>query len=276
MSYILDALKKAERERDIAQVPTLSTVHDIRTRPHARMWVVPGIFVLCITGALWFFLFRSRPSSSKMEPRPAEAPGQAASRPEPDEIVSFTAPGALPSPPLPAESFKSHRPADVGQNPVNPMSMRPESIPVPRAKATPEPADVTERESSTISYPSALANENAAVSVARANAPDEPARKSTELRPTKQGGAQDRAKDVSPSADNTQQKSMSLREAVSKMTMSILFYSENKPERLVFIDGRKYVEGDMVEDRYLLESITPEGAVLSSQGERVVLRPGSK
>ncbi len=60
------------------------------------------------------------------------------------------------------------------------------------------------------------------------------------------------------------------------MSMSIHMFSEIKAERLVFINGKKYVEGDLVEGDYLLESITPEGAVLSYKEERATLRPGTK
>jgi hypothetical protein len=63
---------------------------------------------------------------------------------------------------------------------------------------------------------------------------------------------------------------------MAKMTLSILSFSEAKSERLVFINGKKYLEGEYVEGNYLLESITPEGAVLSYEGERGVLRPGLK
>jgi hypothetical protein len=42
---------------------------------------------------------------------------------------------------------------------------------------------------------------------------------------------------------------------------------------MVVIDGRRYVEGDQIEGRYLLESITSEGVVLSHGGARAVLRP---
>ena len=45
---------------------------------------------------------------------------------------------------------------------------------------------------------------------------------------------------------------------------------------MVFINDRKYQEGDYVEGRYLLEKITPEGAVLGYQGERVLLKSRSK
>ena len=84
------------------------------------------------------------------------------------------------------------------------------------------------------------------------------------------------AKNGSPAAtegtENSQSKSMSLREAMAKMKITILLYDEAKSERMVFINGRKYVEGDYVDGRYLLESITVDGVVLSYQGERARLR----
>src|SRR5574339_368488 len=56
MSYILDALKKAERERGLAEVPTLETIHDHRTKIWIRPWMVPGLFLLGIIVALWLIL----------------------------------------------------------------------------------------------------------------------------------------------------------------------------------------------------------------------------
>jgi hypothetical protein len=53
----------------------------------------------------------------------------------------------------------------------------------------------------------------------------------------------------------------------------VLVYSDVAAERLVFINGRKYVEGQAIEGGIVLERITPEGAVLRHEGRRVVLRP---
>jgi hypothetical protein len=69
---------------------------------------------------------------------------------------------------------------------------------------------------------------------------------------------------------------LDLNEAVAKMNMTILFYSETKSERMVFINGRRYAEGDYVDGFYLIDSITPEGAWLSYQGNRAILRPKAK
>jgi hypothetical protein len=59
------------------------------------------------------------------------------------------------------------------------------------------------------------------------------------------------------------------------MNLSILVYDEAKTERLVFIDGRS-MSRSPVDGLYLIDSITPDGAVLSHKGERVLLPPGSK
>jgi hypothetical protein len=83
-------------------------------------------------------------------------------------------------------------------------------------------------------------------------------------------------KEVTTALRAAQAKSISLREAMDKMIMSILMYSETKSDRRVYINGRKYVEGDLVDGLYLIESITLDGAVLSFEGERAVLRSGSK
>jgi type II secretion system (T2SS) protein B len=57
------------------------------------------------------------------------------------------------------------------------------------------------------------------------------------------------------------------------LRLEVFVYSERDTERMVFINSRKYVEGQQVEGKYLLEAITPQGAVLSRDGQRFLLRP---
>ena len=59
----------------------------------------------------------------------------------------------------------------------------------------------------------------------------------------------------------------------ARLTLDVLVYSDVPAERLVFINGKKYVEGQTVADDTVLEQITPDGAVLRHEGQRVVLRP---
>jgi hypothetical protein len=53
--------------------------------------------------------------------------------------------------------------------------------------------------------------------------------------------------------------------------LNALVYSDVKKERIVYIDGRRYIEGERVNGLYLLEEITPQGVLLSYQGERGLL-----
>ena len=62
-------------------------------------------------------------------------------------------------------------------------------------------------------------------------------------------------------------------DAQGRLALDVLVYSEVPAERLVFINGRKYVEGQAVDSDTVIQQITPEGAVLLQQGRQIVLRP---
>ncbi|HEX2480824.1 MAG TPA: general secretion pathway protein GspB [Methylomirabilota bacterium] len=53
----------------------------------------------------------------------------------------------------------------------------------------------------------------------------------------------------------------------------MLVYSDVPAERMVFINGRKYVEGQAVNEDAVVEQITQQGAILRRQGKQIVLRP---
>ena len=61
--------------------------------------------------------------------------------------------------------------------------------------------------------------------------------------------------------------------ALGRLTLDVLVYSEIPAERLVFISGRKYVEGQALDGDAVVEQITPDGVMLQHQGKRIMLRP---
>lgn len=211
MSYILDALKKAERDRGIARVPTVTTVHEFKQRTRGLGWILATFLVLA--GVILAFLFR-----------PASQETPAAS----DKVQA--------SPP--AETSVESQP-------------KPEELPQPRREVLPQPKE-------------SIAEKKADTPVAAPPVTHAPVAE-TELPPPP----------PPQPVVNADTPVASLEEAARKMKMTILMYSDAPSERMVFIDGKKYVEGDHVEGRYLLESITMEGAVLSYQGEQVIISPPS-
>jgi general secretion pathway protein B len=238
MSYILDALKKAERERGIAQVPTLMTVHDSRAPESRRWWSVSAAAILLAAIVISFSLFLTKKDSGPVRTQ---------------------------------SSAEINRQGNSVQAPPPAVTPSPER----KAIAPPGAREAAASAPSLPEYPPINPPERRAVPAAgRAGVP-RPNRQQADSNLMKESGLQAQPDDFNPEeaeAEDSAKPAVSLREAIAELKMTLLSYSEDRSERLVFINGRKYVEGDYVEGKYLLESINSEGAVLSIQGERTLLR----
>ncbi len=58
---------------------------------------------------------------------------------------------------------------------------------------------------------------------------------------------------------------------LAKLKLSVHVYAEQPRDRFVFINGSKYVQGERIDGKALLEEITQDGAVVSFEGRRAVL-----
>jgi general secretion pathway protein B len=261
MSYILDALKKAERERGIKQVPTLMTDHAPPTEHRNRIWAILSILVLCVAVVAWYFMHSQKtiipPHASapeydqimqKSETSPKTAPAIDSSVPTP--VPSLNLPASQKSEPSP------RRPAGT------PSMSEAQTALVSRSALQKKLAE------------SALHGTQANEAEAPIPPMEEEEEENTQIPEIVQNRLRPNAKPAGPAS--AQSQPASLQEAMSKMTLSLLLFADNKAERMVFINNKKYAEGDYVEGIYFLESITPDGAILSYQGERALLRPKSK
>jgi general secretion pathway protein B len=258
MSYILDALKKADRERSLAKVPTLTTVHVPLVAAGRRIvvWVVVGV-VLVGGGA---FLWAVRPSPPAGPPPVADSrAGSGAALPvgvagpapvaSPEPIAAVPpGPPSVPEVPTtpanPVEVGKPRAPLAVAEpRPVRPPSSRRVLQPAGQREATPEP-------------------------VGPPMPP--PARPEPVLSPSAGRPGADVA--VAPPPVSSTGPPM-LRAALGKMTLDVFVYTDVEADRMVVINGRRYIKGQYVDGLYLIDNITPEGVALSYQGEQAVLRP---
>ncbi len=284
MSFILDALKKAEREQ--SRVPTLATVHG-PARETARtvaLWVAGG--VLLAGGGLLIWLLWPSPN---VAPPPATdirthiSGTRPSGKANSDRKIASAKPAD--NSPSTAVSRAPQRP-DTGQERegtwqagraplVNPRSIHvpppQSSVPggLPGGARTATPSEQRQEETKSIQP---RRSEAPPVEVGPATPkPAEP----SQLPQAQPGSGADRAGAdvVTPSPSSLSAKPVTLHEAMAKMTLDVFVYTAAKGDRMVVINGRRYVEGQYVDGLYLLEDITPEGAVLSYQGERAVLRP---
>ncbi len=89
MSYILDALRKAERQRRPAKIPTIETAPQAASAPRHRLWPWIGALVVLVNAAVLIWILRPVPTTPVVKsadrataapapPAPAAVPGQAA------------------------------------------------------------------------------------------------------------------------------------------------------------------------------------------------------
>ncbi len=221
MSFILDALRKSEHERQRSAVPGLAQVPSATASPEVPRWVLPVIGVLAaavlVLGAAWWQSTRGGAdgtATAAMDTRTLELP-----------------------PPAPQTGAA-----------IAPITVVPPAAPprVPLAEATRPPAVA-------LSAAARTALETAADPAVTPAEPDSAAASQPTL----------------PSAAALAAEGVTL----PPLRLDLLAYSEQRSDRFVFINGRKYVEGERLPEGLVLEAVEPRGAVMSHQGRRFLLVP---
>jgi len=287
VSYILDALKKAERQRELAKVPRLATVQQPVEVAPRRLWPwIAGAVVVANIGILTWLLTPSRdtpmpapgepvrpaspagatsaPIAASSEPAPKSAPDTGASsaataRSTPDAAGS--SPAASGPPPAVATVAPETRPASPPQPAaVSPPPAAP-SRPAAPARSPEAPAPAKGRTASVA--PSTAAPKRAEAPAPAAGRP---------ALATKSNALDKLAPPVAAAPADPAAPKLSAAEIAGKIRIQFLVYSDVPSERLVFLNNQKYVEGQSIDDKLTVERIMPDGVVIRNQGERVVLR----
>lgn len=274
MSFILDALKKIERERELGGMPTLETVH--ARPPRARPWFWPAVATIVSvfgTGVVAWLLLPAPPSTTVV--RTGDQP--------PIEAAN-TANEPIESPPLheprTSETLQAAPPRDrAGGDLATPRGT---TAAQPRVSLDPTPA----ARPSKGREPKPRPRVDLADGSHEARLPDEPGsglapgsavRRAVDARPSDLANAPDKQNPGEQGAGShmptLQEMSAEIQEAVPKIKVNVLAYTEQAAERMVYINGHRYMVGQMVEGKLKLEDIVREGAVLSYQGQRFLLRP---
>jgi Type II secretion system protein B len=298
VSYILDALTKAAQQRD-RQVPAVQRL--LTRAPSARSvwgraptWLIAALTanaVLLTLVLVWW----SWPTGITELPAPgvAELSSTGVARP-PAPGVAAPSSTSVAAPPAAAAS----RPAPVPVAPASPPP-RPASAPAPLkaplAPAPGGPAASTLPKSTPAPVVSAPPADGASAEVERPGR-REPPKADAARRPVAGGSspatAPKRAPEVSAPAE-PQTAPPSPRQAAvihsapaaappvalvppiarGVLKLEALIYSDVPLQRMVFVNGRRYVEGDVIDGRFRIEEIQDEGVQLSDQGRRFMLRP---
>lgn len=231
MSYILDALRRADSERERGAVPSLHSKQiapgvsdgDDGDEPAGRSvqplwWAVGGLSLALVGMAAWLVLGRSavEPEPVRVAPPVAQAP-------------------VLPAPSLVLET---------------PPAAAPQPAPEPVAA---QPAPVERKSVPVLTAP------------ARVAAAPKPAPKPAE-KPVAAAPAAPRDEDTPvPSISELPDD---IRRQLPTLSVSGASYSKNPASRMLILNGQVFKEGDRVANDLVLEQIRLKSAVLSFKGRR--------
>lgn len=239
MSYILDALRRADSERERGGVPSLHSRQvpagiadaddaDAPARSTGRLWwAVAALSAALVAALAWVFVGRAVPT-------PVPAPVSVAMAPAPAPVL---APAPSPSPAL----------ATPAPTPAPPMAQAPaRAQPVAAPPPSPEPAPAPARSAAT----------------AKAPKPAKPVAPVTKPRRTAEPDEGDTpVPTVAELPDD-------VRRQLPQLAVSGASYSKNAASRMLILNGQVFREGDKVANDLVLEQIRLKSAVLSYKGQR--------
>ena len=238
MSYILDALKKSDQQRQRGATPTLQAAHLDVAVPKRPLLIHYGLFaaVLLVTGIMIGWL---RPWQAERRPPAPAHPGTETAAAKAPMPISQQAPAPLtaaaPSSVPPEMSGKTTQriPADERARTAVPTTaaLQP-GQPAPASSATPG--------SGTSATAAPIAHDSAALA----------------------GAAQQQK------ALRMDELPVQIQREIPPMTVQLHAYSNLPGERIVYINSTKLREGDSLVPGLMLEQITPDGMIFSYKGYR--------
>jgi general secretion pathway protein B len=230
MSFILDALKKSEIERQRQSQPGLIDVPVVARRRAipAWGWVLAGLLAINVV-VLVIFLVRSPPTTAA-----TTASAAPASHPR---AAAELQPAARPAPPLEAAQSTEHF------SPLDNAPVYAPEIPVPQSSA-----------------PSAAAPA-AAAAAGRADVPAHTARRADPV-------LNDEPSDDDEMLPSISELNLTGNQSLPEIHLDVHVYATRAADRFVYINMRKYREGAVLQEGPTLERIRRDGVVLNYNGLR--------
>jgi hypothetical protein len=293
VSFILDALRKAERQRRGEQRGGVLGPPPSRPRRRGLWGLVAALVVL--NGIGWsLVLWRAGPGArpgATAEPVAAEraagdaTPARIAGPPGPavDDPLVMPAPGAAGAG-LSGAVVQERQPRarafdrNAGARPPTPRRREFQSEPSPRGGRPSgiEPAGPRSRAGARLAEGPPVGPSAGAVGEAAVRGQAVPERREPAPSPRRPDSGAPEGSSGPPAvaargAGPTELPPF-LREALGRLRLEVLVDADDPRDREVFINGRRYRAGDRLDDDIVVEAIVTEGVQLSWQGHRAWLR----
>ena len=229
MSYILEALKKADQEHDIGAVPDLATPQEATPPPqngfNRWLWII--VTLLSVNAVLVVMLLKDKNPEDVETPVTAQVPFEQQTAPVSDQLVQ---PMQQTSEALISEAPTPEKPAPPENEPI---------LSTGEVVMLPEPAYLQD------SRPSIL--------------PEEELDMQMDSMTIANGNSRLRGWYELP---------QEFRNKLDLPRVDIHVYSDEPQRRFILVNLEKYREGERLASGLVLEEILPDGMVMSYQGER--------
>jgi len=263
VSFILDALRKSEHERQRQTGPGLAEVPVAPAKPKTNVWAMAAVALLIVNllAVGLYLLRRAQPQETAATAVPPVAAMNAATAPA-GANPTLAAPAAARAPAI-TQSAAPPAPRPAVSEPVSRNPLADEvggTDPVLQAAASAVPAGqpavtrngATKRGS--VVYAPVPEAEDPPYSPPAA----EPA-----MLPAPTAAP---AREAMPGADE-----LTARGALPALHLDLHVYAARPQQRFIFVNSRKYREGETLAEGPLVEQITADGAVLNFRGSRFKL-----
>jgi len=259
MSFILDALRKSEHDRQRQTGPALVEVAAAPAKPRTNAWATAAIVLLVVNllaiGAL--LLYKSREEPAPAASAPAAGPSDAAPASAATAQVSVTRTRPVPAnPAAPPPMLRPARPDPALGTGRNPLA---DELPATASPALDE--EVVRRAAAAPAGPPAVVA-----------APVRPGKVIYETLPEADfPAAPDRAASAAAPAGLPTADEFTARGSLPELKLELHVYSTRPQDRFVFINSTKYREGDTTAEGAVVQQITRDGVVLELRGNRFLL-----
>jgi general secretion pathway protein B len=288
MSFILDALRKSEHERQRQTGPALAELPVAPAKPRSNLWAPVVVALLLVNLAVvGVFLIRKAREAGPA----ASAPAASTAMPPQQKVP---APATAPAPPRQAVPATTMAPAPAA---VAPSRQAP-SLAGPAARSIAPPPPPVLSQAATGANRNSLAEEASTapptldprMAAAAAAAPPGPpaVMRAAPVKPGSViyeslpdsaalgGGAQSSSQRPAQAASARANALPPVDElyatgAVQPLNLDLHVWSTKPSERMVFINSHKYHEGDSIQDGLVVSEITSGGVVLDYRGRSYML-----
>lgn len=248
MSYILDAIRKSDQQRQRGAAPTVLTAPATESAPKKSAYLIYGLLAVALIGAGmligWLRPWQPEPPQPMAEPIAAKP-------------LESTKPFESAKPLEAAKQFEAAKPLDSGSRAS--LSALPEMPGKPLPATEPplkKPSTAAPVATDVVTKQDLLAPVKTATSTAQPKEGNASSSAGTDVTDATQGRKVMAIAELPPS----------IQQEIPKMAISLHAYSSKPAERLVSINDRLLREGDNLAEGLKLEQITPDGMTFGYKG----------